>query len=417
MKNYVKAIVTFVFLMVAIAFVPNVADAAVGTPVNLRQTGAGTSYVEFTWDSVPGIDHYETKWRSDSYPYPADYESNYYSSSETFYGLAAGTTYYVKVRAVDKDGNPSPDSDELEVVTAPDSGEMDPVTVTSTLDTSVSLTWSPANGATSYELTDDNANDALFLTTAELSATITGLAPGTSYWINVCPIRTSASGYKAYGIQKLKLARTSGQSLTTTNTGTVTAPATPSTANFGTYGANSSALTLSFWAKDPNYKSNGYEVEVRKIKGNKKVASIDSTSTYSRSIKVSKNTPYKYRVRLYAVSNGVKLYSGWSSYRHFCIQKISGKRHYNTRSKYATIKLKWGKVTGATGYTIYVATSSSGKYKKVKSLGKNAKSVTLTKYGKSRLLKTKTYYIKVVPKVKDGKKTIKNDTQVINYAY
>lgn len=44
MKNYVKAVVTFVFLMAAVAFVPNVADAAqLGAPRNLRQINASTS--------------------------------------------------------------------------------------------------------------------------------------------------------------------------------------------------------------------------------------------------------------------------------------------------------------------------------------------------------------------------------------
>lgn len=422
MKNYVKAVVTFVFLMAAVAFVPSVADAAVGVPGNLRQTGAGTSYFEFTWDVIPNADDYQTSWSLDGMNW-SDWEDTFYSAEERISSLTAGRTYYVKVRAVE-DGATWSDPDTygqesavLEVVTAPSASPMRPVITTATLDTSISLSWNPTDGATSYELKNGYANDFLFLTTTVPSATITGLAPGTWYGVDIYPVRTSASGYKAYSEYVHNYLLTSGQSLSTTNTGTVTAPATPSTANFGTSGASSSTFTLGFWAQDPNRKSNGYEVEVRKIKGNKVVSTIDSTSTYSRSIKVSKNTPYKYRVRLYAVSNGTKLYSGWSSYRYFCIQKVTGKKHYSTRSKWAKIKLKWGKVTGASGYTVYMSTSRDGKYKKVKSLGKKAKSVTLTKYGKSKLNKNKTYYIKVVAKVKDGKKTIKNDTQLINYNY
>lgn len=418
MKNYVKAVVTFVFLMAAVAFVPNVADAAqLGAPRNLRQINASTSSIEFTWDAVPGTDYYETMY-SDGLTWSGEWERTWsFGTTETIYSLTAGRTYYVKVRAVDNDGNPGQESESFEVVTAPSASLMKPVITTATLDTSISLSWNAADGATSYELKNGNANDFLFLTTTVPSATITGLAPGTWYGVDIYPIRTSASGYKAYSEYVYNYLKTSGQSLSTTNTGTVTAPATPSTANFGTSGASSSTFTLSFWAQDPNRKSNGYEVEVRKIKGNKLVSTIDSTSTYSRSIKVGKNTPYKYRVRLYAVSNGTKLYSGWSSYRYFCIQKVTGKKHYRLNSKWAKIKLKWGKVTGASGYTVYMSTSRDGKYKKVKSLGKKAKSVTLTKYGKSKLNKNKTYYIKVVAKVKDGKKTIKNDTQLINYNY
>lgn len=422
MRNYVKAIVTFVFLMAAVAFVPNVADAAVGVPGNLRQTGADTNSVKFTWDAVPNADDYQTSWSTDGMSW-SDWDNVYWSAEERISSLTAGSTYYVKVRAVE-DGATWSDPDiygqesaVFEVVTAPDAGTMKPVQVISTLDTSISLSWNAAYGATSYELKNGYANDALFLTTAVPSATVTGLAPGTWYGIDIYPIRTSASGYKAYSGYVHNYLQTSGQSLSTTNTGTVTAPATPSTANFRTYNASSSSFTLSFQAQDPNRKSNGYEVEVRKIKGNKVVSTIDSTSTYSRSIKVSKNTPYKYRVRFYAISNGTKLYSGWSGYRYFCIQKVTGKKHYRLNSKWATITLNWGKVTGASGYTVYMSTSRDGKYKKVKSLGKNAKSVKLSKFGKGKLNKSKTYYIKVVAKVKDGKKTIKNDTQLINYNY
>lgn len=425
MKNYVKAIVTFVFLMAAVALVPSVADAAVGVPGNLRQTGADTDSIKFEWSVVVNADDYETSYSTDGLTW-SNWDDNWSSwngTTATINKLQAGSTYYVKVRAVE-DGATWSDPDiygeesaVLEVVTAPSTSTMQPVTVTSTLDTSIGLSWNAAYGATSYELKNGYANDALFLTTAVPSATVTGLAPGTWYGIDIYPIRTSASGYKAYSGYVHNYLRTSGQSLNTTNTGTVTAPATPSTANFGTSGASTSTFTLGFWAQDPNRKSNGYEVEVRKIKGNKVVSKIDSTSTYSRSIKVGKNTPYKYRVRLYAISNGTKLYSGWSGYRYFCIHKITGKKHYRLSSKWATIKLNWGKVTGASGYTIYMSTSKDGKYKKVKSLGKNAKSVTLSKYGKSRLNKSKTYYVKVVAKVKDGKKTIKNDTQLTNFTY
>ena len=52
-------------------------------------------------------------------------------------------------------------------------------------------------------------------------------------------------------------------------------------------------------------------------------------------------------------------------------------------------------------------------YKKVKTLGKNSKGFTITKIGKKKLQKNKSYYIKVEPKLKDGKTSIKNDTTVV----
>ena len=60
MKNYLKTIVTFIFLMAAVAFVPTTSEAALSTPTNLRQTRATDNSVEFTWDTVIGAYDYYT---------------------------------------------------------------------------------------------------------------------------------------------------------------------------------------------------------------------------------------------------------------------------------------------------------------------------------------------------------------------
>lgn len=301
MKNYLKTIVTFIFLMAAVAFVPTTSEAALSTPTNLRQTRATDNSVEFTWDTVIGA-------------------YDYYTSIS--------------------DG----------------------------------MAWSEPERA----------------------------------W----DIKESYSKLSAG-----RTTQTAGTSLPTGNTGTVlTAPATPSTSNFGVYTGSAPAGTITFQASDPNRTANGYELEVRNLKG-KLIKTISCSSTYSASTKFRKNTPYKYRVRLYATNGVTKMYSGWSGYRYFWISNVTGKKHYSLRSSNAKIKLKWAKVSGTKGYNVLMSTSRDGKYKKVKSLSKKAKSVTLTKFGKKRLNKYKTYYIKVVAKIKVGKKTVSNDAQLINYNY
>ncbi len=57
-------------------------------------------------------------------------------------------------------------------------------------------------------------------------------------------------------------------------------------------------------------------------------------------------------------------------------------------SSYTSLKVSWAKVTGATGYNVYRATSSGGKYTLIKS-------VTGTSYTNSSLTTGKTYYYKV----------------------
>lgn len=61
----------------------------------------------------------------------------------------------------------------------------------------------------------------------------------------------------------------------------------------------------------------------------------------------------------------------------------------NSASKTATVK--WEKVSGASGYEIYRATSKNGKYQKVTTVKKGG----TTSYKNTKLKKGKTYYYKV----------------------
>ena len=57
MKNYIKAMVTFVFLMAAAAVMPNTASAAeLATPAGVHQTDADKNNVKIVWNAVPDAD-------------------------------------------------------------------------------------------------------------------------------------------------------------------------------------------------------------------------------------------------------------------------------------------------------------------------------------------------------------------------
>lgn len=62
MKNYLKTIVTFIFLMAAVAFVPTTSEAALSAPTNLQQTEASAGYVKFSWGAVVDADDYYYSW-------------------------------------------------------------------------------------------------------------------------------------------------------------------------------------------------------------------------------------------------------------------------------------------------------------------------------------------------------------------
>lgn len=420
MKKLCKVFATFAFATAAMVMLPNTAEAA-AVPTNLKQTAASEKSVSFKWDAVVNADEYYTSWSTDGITW-SDKQKTYGSADEYIYNLSSGKSYYVRVCSVDDNDTWSETDDvysdwsePFEVVTAPDASEVKPVNITSIMANSLTASWSQATGATAYVIKD---NDLVLGRTTETTCTVGGLTAATWYHFNVYPVRVSASGYEASSSYAYNYVKTAAgdSSVSTTNPGVVvTAPGKASTANFCVAAASGTSGTVSFSATDPQGKAAGYEVEVFKVKGGKKVKTISSSTGTSTTVSLPKNTPYKYRIRYYTISNGQKLYGGYSGFRYFILHKITGKRHYSLMGSTCKIKMQWSKVKGAKGYTVYISDKSNGGFKKVKSLGKNKKSITITKKGKKKLSKYTKYYVKVVAKVKSGKKVLKNDAQSIQH--
>lgn len=396
MKNYIKAIVTFVFLMAAAAFMPNVADAAApAVPTGVHQTNASGSCVEIAWNAVPNASRYYVSWSADgvsNWSEPASYDWTT-SPSDIITGLSAGSTYYVRVQCRNSNEEYSGYSEPLQVVTAPDAQQMGKLTLTGATQTSLTISWTPCPGATSYSVYD-YSTDALLGTVTDTTFTRTGLAANNSYGIKVIPTKTSAAGYSAVS---------SYRSLTGIYT-KPNKPVTPSTANFGLTSVYYNINVAYLGATDPSKSANGYEIEIYTVKGKKKVFTATS-SNYRFTAK--RNTPYKYRCRFYASYGDEKIYGDWSGYRYFCFQTVSGKKYSNR------IKMSWKKVTGAKSYTVYISTKENGGYKKVKKLSSKKTSITIRKCGKKRIKKNGTYYVKVVANLTDGKKAVKSDTYYV----
>ena len=92
--------------------------------------------------------------------------------------------------------------------------------------------------------------------------------------------------------------------------------------------------------------------------------------------------------------------------------KVTGS--YNRKSKKLTVK--WSKVTGAKSYTVSISTKQSKGFKKVKTVKASKRKVVIKKYGKKKLKKGKIYWIRIVPNVKSGKKTVALKTSGV-YSY
>lgn len=403
MKNYIKAMVTFVFLMAAAAVMPNTASAAeLATPTGVHQTDADKNNVKIVWNAVPNADTYLWSWSADGVSGWSEGKYDYSVKPETIISqLSAGTTYYVRIKAADTSDYEniqlSDWSQPIQVATAPDAAQMGALTVADVSATSLTITWTPCPGATSYNVYDGTTK-TLLGTVTNTTYVRNSLAPGNSYSIQVVPVRTTEAGYAAFDSYRIL-----SNVYTKPNK-----PVKPSTANFGLSSIYYNNNAAYFGATDPSKSANGYEIEVYTMKGNKKV--FTATRSSNR-FAVKRNTAYKYRCRFYATYGNEKIYGDWSGYRYFVYQTVNGKKYSNR------IKMSWKKVANAKNYTVSISTKEKGGYKKVKTLSSKSTSLTIRKCGKSKIKKNKTYYVKVVANLKDGKKSVKSDTYYVGKAY
>lgn len=399
MKNYIKAIVTFVFLVTAVVVMPNTVSAAqLEVPTGIHQTGATGREIKLAWTAVPGADQYYWSWSLDGISGWSDEAYDWCKTPEdTIYNLSPGITYYVRVRAADtsdwRDYKYSEWSQPIQMVTAPDAAQMGELKLAEATTTSLTIMWAPCPGATSYQIFDESTR-ALLGTVTDPVYVRSGLAPENAYATRVVPVRTSDTGYVAYASS-----RTLSNTYTRPNK-----PATPSTANFGLSNIFYNINVAYFGATDPSRTANGYEIEVYTLKGNKKV--FTASGSGSR-FTVKRNTAYKYRCRFYKTYGNERIYSDWSGNRYFVYQTVSGTKYSNR------IKVGWKKVSGAKSYTVSVSTKEKGGYKKVKTLSSKSTSLTIRKFGKNKIKKGKSYYVKVVANLKDGGKSVKSDVNYI----
>lgn len=143
------------------------------------------------------------------------------------------------------------------------------------------------------------------------------------------------------------------------------------------------------WSKVSGVK--GYQIRYATNKNfsNYKYVYVTSSSAVSKTIKnLSKSKTYYFQVRAYKLDeNGKKVWGEFSGYQAATPSgKVKNVALKTPKTK--TLKVSWSKVSGAKGYQVRYATSSSFK---------NSKTTTTTSSYKTlkSLKKGKTYYVKV----------------------
>lgn len=402
MKKSSKLFLTMFSLAFAVLLAMGTTSKAAGWNAGLKQTSAGTNKVEIGWTNYIGaepVGHYEIEYSLDGKNWGSASSYNYTSSvSFTIPNLNADTIYYVRVSAYTEYFSSSSKqliatSEPIRVATLAKVNKVEGLVQSAATNNSATMKWTAVAGANGYDIYRANAlwNYTKVGSTTQTSFTIGGLPVGYAANYFVMAKKTTFNGFVATGDMEYdgyfnKIALKS-------------IPAkvqTIAVSNFFTYSSSCEFR----WSVVNN--ADGYQLQTMNAKG--KVAGTTYHTYNSGSFSpFKKGQFYATRVRAYVkVANGYA-YGPWSPYTYNASNKDIKWVRSGNRKK---ITLKWKKITGASGYRVYISTKSDGGWKKVKSLGKKKTKCTITKCGKKKLSKKKTYYVKVEYLKKVGKKNV-----------
>jgi fibronectin type 3 domain-containing protein len=238
---------------------------------------------------------------------------------------------------------------------------------------SVKASWTAVSGMSGYEIYRSTSSTGTFTkiaTTTSTSYIDTSLSAGTAYYYKVRAYKT-------------------GTQTTYSNFSSVVSAkpviAAPSSVKAASSSYNS---IITSWAAVSG--ANGYEV-YRAASGTGAYSLAGSTTSTSFNNGVlTTNNQYYYKIRAYRNVGSTKVYSNYSavvSAKPILAAPTSAKA---VSSSYNSIRTSWMAVSGASGYEVYRATSSTGTYSLVGSTAS-----TSTSFNNGALTTNKTFYYKI----------------------
>lgn len=356
--------------------------------MGLKQTDAGSSSVSLAWNADLGSVHYHVQFSNDGVTWN---DMGWSSSPEDYiYNLSQGAAYYARVVVYDgghyssSHGTVKNVSETIQVCTS--LSEAKDLKQTDATINSISMSWSPVSGASGYEVyAFVSGNWTKVATSNTTSATVNGIGASNEFMYSVIAFR-NVTGGAVYGDRSSYVRMK-------------TIPARVSYVSMTNYWQSLKEACYG-WNKVNN--ADGYQFQLLNNKG-KSLLTKETTSDYIYVSPFKSGTFTKARVRAYIIVNNKKYYGAWSGYSYNAAnKKITLKRSANRKK----ITLKWKKISGCAGYTVYISTKSGSGFKKVKTLSSKKTSLTITKCGKKKLSKNKTYYIRIQYLTKVGKKKV-----------
>ena len=219
---------------------------------------------------------------------------------------------------------------------------------------------------------------------SETSYTFTNLAPGTEYYFKVTYTSTSTYG-TTYD-------RTAESGDIVTLPGKVTGVRQE---RWWRYALSVNAT----W--DKQNEVSGYEYEFRDGKNKKIKSEIFNYNSNSMSHSIKNNMLYTLRVRAYTELNGQVYWGEWSDKAYLFTQPEVSKASISG----GKLNVSWKKITGVTGYDIYVSTNQNKGYKKVASVSAKKGSATIKKFSGKKFNPKKKYYVYIAAKKKVSGRT------------
>ncbi len=208
--------------------------------------------------------------------------------------------------------------------------------------------------------------------------TITGLKPGTKYYVSLSYKETFGDGIVPFA----------------KDCEVYTAPGQVKGVKTNEWSSGLKKTTV-LWTEQS--AATGYEYKFKDASG-KVIAEGEAKGPYSVTFDVKNTEIYTLTVRAFADRDGKKVYGKWSKEAYLLPQPIIKKASASDKG----IKISWAKVTGATNYTVYASTSAKKNFKKITTT--KSTSCTIKELG-GKINKYNDYYVYVVASKKSGSTT------------
>lgn len=372
MRGFWKKCCLVFCVLTFVAMIPKNTYASAG--IQASAAAVSSSKIEVKWSPMEQAGSYAVYRRKAS---EGAFQKVTVTSS-LFYRDASvkpAMNYYYKIVPVSgADGKEMTGAQATTVAKAPGQTAIQKITVKSP--TKMLIAWRPAAGSTGYQVLRSDGEGGRYEEIARVNGKSNcayldeGVIPGRLHCYKIRPMNQGQKGFGSYS--KAVKARTIAKTAVTSITS-----------------LSSSQMRIT-WKKVNNAVK--YEVyrSLRKDGGFQKIATVRGSVRKFTDKTVKSGRKYFYRVNVVGSFGGKKITSGYSqsiSYRSLKQVRIQSVKQMGDNA----LKVRWGKVAGATKYQVYRSTSSFGTYQKIATV-KGASSLS---YTDRKVSSGKTYYYKV----------------------